>query len=173
MTFTLTFSSSIKLQNKQGSDDTIITLIHNFIMPINTIACMFLILSLMSKASSSIAKPTVEERYKNWLVRYGGRSHNTSLEMENQFAIYKSNVDLIDDFNSQNHSFSLTDNKFADMTNEEFKAMNIGKLMQEEIKEYEDFINDSHVPPCNLDWRKKGAVVDVKDQGSCGTSFVS
>lgn len=172
MTFTPTFPSSIKLQNKQG---TIITLIHNFTMSTNTIACMFLFFFLISKSSSLIAKPTVEERYKNWLVQYGRRSHNNTLEMENRFAIYKSNVELIDDFNSQNHSFSLTDNKFADMTNEEFKAMNVFNIeKQDEIKEYyEDFINDPHVLPSNLDWRKKGAVVDVKNQGPCGTSFVS
>ncbi|TKY48910.1 Cysteine proteinase COT44 [Spatholobus suberectus] len=42
-------------------------------------------------------------------------------EWEVRFEIYRANVQFIEFYNPQNYSYKLTDNKFADLTNKEFR----------------------------------------------------
>ncbi|KAF5732597.1 hypothetical protein HS088_TW17G00127 [Tripterygium wilfordii] len=86
------------------------------------------LLSLPSEAWSGISRPSaddpenIRERYENWLARHG-RTYKGEDEWQLRFKIYKANVQFIDYINSQNYSFKLTDNQFADMTSEEFKTI--------------------------------------------------
>ena len=47
-------------------------------------------------------------------------------EKQRRLEVYRKNVELIEEFNSGGHSYTLTDNKFADLTNEEFRAKVLG-----------------------------------------------
>lgn len=110
----------------------------------------------------------MEIRYKSWLAQYG-RQYKSRDEWLLRFGIYQSNVQFIDYINSQNLSFKLTDNKFADMTNDEFKSIYLGfrtgghasKKLNQRYENYSEL-------PTTVDWRKHGAVTPVKDQGQCG-----
>ncbi|KAG5245325.1 senescence-specific cysteine protease SAG [Salix suchowensis] len=88
-------------------------------------------------------------------------------EKETRYSIFKENVERIDAFNSQTgKSYKLGVNQFADLSNEEFKASRNrfkGHMCtpQEGSFRYE---NVSAVP-ASVDWRNKGAVTPVKDQG--------
>lgn len=114
----------------------------------------------------------MRERYEEWLQKYK-REYRDKGEREQRFGIYKTNVQFIDQFNSQNFSFKLIDNKFADMTNQEFKSIYLGfgtntshSGMGESFA-YEE----SKDLPTSVDWRMQGAVTPVKDQGQCGKVF--
>ncbi|KAI3952149.1 hypothetical protein MKW98_005844 [Papaver atlanticum] len=115
----------------------------------------------------------MKNRYTQWLARHN-RLYNTE-EWLSRFEIYQSNIKLIDYVNSQNLSYKLVDNKFADMTNEEFRAKYLGLKTFPSIKIVNDdaFIklNTSKKLPKNVDWRKKKAVTRVKDQGDCGSCW--
>lgn len=92
-----------------------------------------------------------------------------------RFGIYQFNVQFIDSINSQNLSFQLVDNRFADMTNEEFRANYLGfrAMALWHPQKKTNFSYDKSIDlPSSVDWRKKGAVTPIKDQGQCGRDFV-
>ncbi|KAI9178304.1 hypothetical protein LWI28_024906 [Acer negundo] len=110
------------------------------------------------------------ERHEQWIARYG-RVYSDNDEKEKRFQIYKENVALIESFNKANNKpYKLGVNEFADLTNEEFKASRNrfkGHMCsQNELISFK-YENVTAVPS-TMDWRKKGAVTPIKDQGQCG-----
>lgn len=75
--------------------------------------------------------------------------------------------------NSQRHFSSghvLGLNKFADMSNEEFKKVYSRKL-KKSIRTGRTSVTTSCETPASMDWRKRGAVTAIKDQGNCGSCW--
>ncbi|KAF2295067.1 hypothetical protein GH714_031335 [Hevea brasiliensis] len=114
------------------------------------------------------------ERYKRWLAKYG-KSYRSAGERQRRFQIFKDNVEFIDSFNAKGHkTYKLGINKFADQTIAEFQATHKGykrlgsKRLEKTSFKYE---NVTVVPP-SMDWRKKGAVTPVKDQGNCSVAAI-
>ncbi|KAJ4878904.1 Cysteine proteinases superfamily protein [Raphanus sativus] len=130
-----------------------------------------LIASRLCSVDSSVYDPitTLRERFNKWLqthsILYGGKE-----EWMLRFGIYQSNLQLIDYINSLHLPFKLTDNRFADMTNAEFRAHFLG-LNTSSLR-----LNRDQRPVCDavgnvpdaVDWRKEGAVTPVRNQGKCG-----
>lgn len=99
-----------------------------------------------------------------------GRVYKNDGEKQKRFQIFKENVERIDDFNRANgRSYKLGVNKFTDLTNKEFTASRNGfkSHMCETDGASFKYQNVTAVPS-TMDWRKKGAVTPVKDQGQCG-----
>lgn len=116
------------------------------------------------------------ELYERW------RSHHTVTrdldEKHRRFNVFKENVKYIHNFNKKDAPYKLKLNKFADMTNHEFKKSYAGskvshhRMFRGERKPTENFMYESvnNLPP-SVDWRTKGAVTPVKDQGQCGSCW--
>ena len=111
--------------------------------------------------------------YKRW------RSHHTvsqSLgEKHKRFNVFKANVMHFHNTNKMDKPYKMKLNKFADMTNHEFRSTYAGSKVHHH-KMYRGtphgkgtfmYKNVGSVP-ASVDWRKKGVVTDVKDQGKCG-----
>lgn len=119
---------------------------------------------------------SIEQRYENWLDRYG-RKNRTEAERRYRFSVYRKNVRFIDNINSLNLPFKLTDNKFAEMTNREFRETHLGLRCRPRSHgryltnhgENETNFEGYASLPLSVDWRRRGAVTPVKDQGNCGT----
>ena len=121
--------------------------------------------------SRDLHEATMRERHEQWMARHG-QVYKDVAEKERRFQIFKDNVELIESSNrGGNKPYSLGINRFADLTNEEFKAFRTGYKRSSSPRpssakafRYENVA----AVPASMDWRKKGAVTPVKDQGQCG-----
>ncbi|KAG8385456.1 hypothetical protein BUALT_Bualt03G0047200 [Buddleja alternifolia] len=119
----------------------------------------------------TIPDATMAERHEQWMANYG-RVYKDDTEKATRFKIFKENVEFIDSFNNVgSRAYKLGINEFADLTNEEFRASRNGYKMASHQKSFDNtafkYENVTAVP-ASMDWRKKGAVTGVKDQGQCG-----
>ena len=111
-------------------------------------------------------------KHENWMAQYG-RVYKDTTEKVRGFEVFKANVEFIDTFNAQNHKFWLGVNQFADITNDEFRTTKTNKGLKANPMRvlstgfrYENLSFDAL--PATMDWRAKGAVTPIKDQGQCG-----
>ncbi|KAJ0083114.1 hypothetical protein Patl1_10394 [Pistacia atlantica] len=118
--------------------------------------------------SRSLYEATMNERHEIWMAQYG-RVYRDNAEKETRFKIFKDNLEYIESVNREGRPYKLGLNEFTDLTNEEFRASRNGYKRGSISSGTTSFRyeNVTAVPP-TMDWRKKGAVTPVKDQGQCG-----
>ncbi|XP_022715767.1 senescence-specific cysteine protease SAG12-like [Durio zibethinus] len=127
--------------------------------------------------SHALSRPLNEEdmlkRHEEWMALHC-RVYTDAAEKEKRYEIFKDNVERIEAFNNGvEKGYKLGVNKFADLTNEEFCSLHTGYKRQSfESMSYSKpstfrYGNVTSVPTV-VDWREKGAVTSVKDQGTCG-----
>ncbi|WCJ32678.1 senescence-associated gene 12 [Euphorbia peplus] len=139
-----------------------------------TLALIFLFGAFASQAiaTRTLQDASMQAMHEQWMTRYG-RVYKDSNEKEMRFDIFKQNVQLIESFNKAGgKSYKLGINQFADLTNEEFKTSRNkfkGHMCSEQAGPFR-YQNISAVPT-SMDWRKKGAVTPIKDQGQCGSCW--
>ncbi|XP_073309484.1 cysteine proteinase mucunain-like [Primulina huaijiensis] len=114
--------------------------------------------------------------YESWLVKHG-KAYNAIGEKERRFEIFKDNLRFIEEHNSEDRTYKLGLNRFADLTNEEYRSMFVGgrmdrktRLMSGKASNRYAFKEGDGLPE-SVDWREKGAVAPVKDQGQCGSCW--
>jgi cathepsin L len=101
-----------------------------------------------------------------------GKTYESSAEQAYRYRIFKSNLDYINTHNANEDSFKLAVNQFADMTNNEFRERFLGtKYVKSVSAPSKHVVNPSVKLPDTVDWRTKGAVTPVKDQGQCGSCW--
>ncbi|KAJ6735577.1 CYSTEINE PROTEASE FAMILY C1-RELATED [Salix viminalis] len=115
--------------------------------------------------------------YKWWLAKHG-KADNGLGEKAERLEVFKNNLRFIDEHNSQNHTYKVGLTKFADLTNEEYRAMFLGtrsdakrRLMKSKNPSERYAYKDGEKLPESVDWRAEGAVNPIKDQGSCGSCW--
>ncbi|KAI7986147.1 Senescence-specific cysteine protease SAG12 [Camellia lanceoleosa] len=122
--------------------------------------------------SRTLYEASMSERHEQWMADHG-RVYKDNTEKEMRFKIFNDNVQFIESFNSAgNRPYKLSINQFADLTNDEFQASHNGykipshpRLSNATPFRYENVT----AVPTSMDWRKKGAVTPIKDQGQCAT----
>ncbi|KAG2306250.1 hypothetical protein Bca4012_084713 [Brassica carinata] len=152
--------------------------------PIRFITVALVILSALLLSSSlggvtatetERSESEVQQMYERWLVE-NRKNYNGLGEKQRRFNIFKDNLKLIEAHNSVPHrSYELGLTRFADLTDDEFRTIHLrGKmerLTTDPVIGDRYLYKEGDVLPDEVDWREKGAVVPVKNQGDCGSCW--
>lgn len=132
-------------------------------------------LASFSSSSSSSSSPSTADLFENWCRKYG-KTYSSEQEKQYRHGVFRDNYDYINQHNSKgNSTYTLSLNAFADLTHHEFKSQFLGlsasvnnpiRLNRGSSSAFGTF--DDLDIPSSVDWRTKGAVTKVKNQGSCG-----
>ncbi|EOY28020.1 hypothetical protein QUC31_012804 [Theobroma cacao] len=136
-----------------------------------SLALLFIVGIWACQASSrSVPEVSMSDRFEQWLASCG-RVYQDASEKEKRLQIFKENVEYIESHNADtSKKYKLGVNEFTDLTNEEFKAMRNGYKLRPSTSSKKSSFRYENVAavPSSMDWRKKGAVTNIKDQGQCG-----
>ncbi|KAL3741713.1 hypothetical protein ACJRO7_017220 [Eucalyptus globulus] len=138
------------------------------------------LLVIIVSVSKTLCRPLEEEQllkqHEEWMAIHG-RVYKDTVEKAKRYEIFKENVKRINAFNNgKDVGYKMAVNKFADLTNEEFRASYTGykrrptRVLSSGEKKPFKYANFTAIPAA-LDWRTRKAVTPVKDQGGCGSCW--
>jgi cathepsin L len=111
-------------------------------------------------------------QFTNFQERFN-KKYETLEETENRFQIFRSNLRNIILHNLDlTQNFTMGVNQFTDLTPQEFKEQFVGSL-RTKVGSYgcKSFSSGASGVPSSIDWRQKGVVNPVRDQGQCGSCW--
>lgn len=98
-----------------------------------------------------------------------GLSYGTQEEYDFRFQIYLENDKIINEINAEQNSFEVEHNMFSTLTKAEYQKHK-GR-MPTLYNDTEEEVLDTSVLAGQVDWRSKGVVNKVQDQGNCGSCW--
>jgi KDEL-tailed cysteine endopeptidase len=100
-----------------------------------------------------------------------GKVYDNPDEHHLRYNIFAENMEKISEWNEGDHNFTLAINEYADMTQQEF-SNHFLTLHQLDSNRLKNIVHrNTFSLPDTVDWREKGVVNKIKDQGQCGSCY--
>lgn len=142
---------------------------------------MFRLLAIACLAVAALAAPFAKELDGEWeayRTQYN-KKYATDEEAFLRRLIWEDNLKYVQSHNLEAdrgvHTYWLGMNEYADMSNEEFSAQMNGYQQSNSVSRCGHYMPPSHIElsdlPVTVDWRTKGYVTEIKNQGMCGSCW--
>ncbi|KAI5664991.1 hypothetical protein M9H77_24314 [Catharanthus roseus] len=145
---------------------------------------LFIVLVVFAVCASEVNSRTthhhglsmIKKHHEQWMAKHG-RVYKNEMEREMRFKIFAENYKHIESANNKagNSSYKLGLNSYADLTDEEFQSYAFGYLTPKVSPSSRNFrrfrYRNATDLPESVDWRQKGAVTHIKNQGRCGSCW--
>uniref|UniRef100_A0A8C5CN85 Cystein proteinase inhibitor protein salarin n=1 Tax=Gadus morhua TaxID=8049 RepID=A0A8C5CN85_GADMO len=135
-----------------------------------------LLVSLLCGYAVAILSPELDKHWGLWKKMHN-KVYSDQIEEFGRRRIWEENLDMINVHNLEAtlgmHTYELAMNHLGDLTTEEASSSLMGTRVPDDLERaMSNFtrVDDMSVPS-SLDWRRKGLVTAVKDQGSCGSCW--
>jgi len=111
----------------------------------------------------------MKDLFTQWKLTHN-KAYKLGHEEEHRFNVFADNYLNILKINQEQSDVELGLNQFADLTQEEFGMLYTGYHHQERSHAETSNLYLKDLPN-SVDWREKGAVTPVKNQGACGSCW--
>ncbi|XP_044028788.1 procathepsin L-like isoform X2 [Siniperca chuatsi] len=134
-------------------------------------AVLLLAFLVLGHSSSALNK-----LWEEWIIKHS-KVYNNQTEIVFRRAVWEKNMQLVLRHNQEasagKHSFTMGLNHLADMTAEEINEKLNGLKLEEPIHYRNGTFKEVSglLTPQSVDWRKKGLVSPVQNQGLCGSCW--